>query len=773
MVSKRKIEEFVMGFFELDFIEPFIFDDVSWKEAIIGMVPVVGTLVHLLGGNSSEDPELDDPYFDSTKSSDTSRRVGDAPRNEDGFSLGTVWSFLRKLLIFGVVAGAGIFLITGVASGLGFVEDNPVTEYAAFAADETGDAAAGEVDSAESVSREARGPIEMITCVFEGPGCLRQKQAEEKPGSEDVGEKYGLKIENFRVGSGDGLDVSYQDPGTSIPVSFRVSNPMNGRKGIHARDVMYRIKVIDGDRGVDNPYCDTGWLHIGTADVDNDGDQNHGPGGNGVDDIRRGTTAGTGFVDLNREYMFGSEDSKDANRSDGRMAVNAKEYEIRHSGNQPLTYKSCEMLQPALGESRKIFLRLRYDYYSGGQVKFQAMSRSYMLDEEIKQEIQPSKAPDTPVQAAVNVKSPVTFTERGGSREPVPFGIDVFTETSDSGLRYRIQGLEVINSRFTSGMDSSCSFKNTAPGERMRLKDGSGPNEENIKQRVIYQQGIENVDYWYSKGNRPSLIGCRMYLGDKDNSGELLNQISRSGETLAYRVRSNYTVSLKEPLDNFEVAATSACNQMECPRLVTLSKDAGSSYDYKTACDGVDAYGGCSIVDGRWGEFDMKVLNEGIDSVIEEGEVAVDIGKFDADGAVGFEKDKWKKLDDDLNGERDSSPEWKNYSIVSFETDEEEKEIELLQLSKENCKNQNYAPGYSGANKIYWKCGKKTSESKSGSSDSGDNNGGSDSSGDQTSSSDSNYSSSCSDYSTETACSYEPSCDWESGDGSQGECRPA
>lgn len=669
---------------------------------------------------TSENAELDPLSTDptSSKSSDANGRVMtdggyDVNRNDDGFDLGSVLGIVTTVGKVAAVVGILILGISFIGSSIGLLQDNPVTNYAGFAVDEADDAAAGTgQDVAGEASNAVGGPLDSLMCALSGPGCLRQQQADQRPGAEDVGETYGLEIENFEVGSSGGVDVSYQDPESSISTSFRVSNPMTGRKGINARDVMYRVKIIDGDRGVDNPYCDTGWLHLGNSDVDGDND---GPGGN--DDIRKGTTSGTGYVNLNRAHLFGSEDGEDANvSSEDRAAVNPEEYDIRYVDNAPLTYKSCEMLQTSLGESRKAVLRLRYDYYSGGRTTFEAMSRSYMLDQDITPETQATQSPDTPVQAAVNVKSPVTFNEENGIRESLPFGMEVFTETDKSGLRYRIRGIEVINSGYTSGVENSCTFRNLAPGERMELTDS-------MAQRVIYQQDISELDYWYEQNDQPPTMGCTMVLGDRtSNDNTLLNQISRSGETLAYRVRANYTVSMSEPMNNFEVSAANACDQMECPRLVTLSEnlsDEWQDYNYKTQCTGVDAYGGCSIVNAEWGSFDSleKLNSDDVDETVEEGEVAVSLDKFDGSGAIGLEPSRYKNLDSNMDGNLDSSPGWKSYSVISFETQGGERDARLLQLSDSQCSNGNLKPDYPEADVLHSKCSKDSSESTDTSSD--------------------------------------------------------
>ncbi|WP_414836683.1 hypothetical protein [Candidatus Nanohalococcus occultus] len=617
----------------------------------------------LRDNNPTLDKNLMDPT--SSKSSDTANNVGfDNLRSEDG-------SPALKWLVRGVTAvvviGVLLAVVPTVASAAGLITDNPLTAYAGFGLDQADDRLAGESDTVQEVSNEVRGPIESLMCFIEGPGCMRQRQADQRPGAQEVGQSYGLEIENFRVGNGDSIDVSYRARDSSIPVGFTVSNDMEGGKGIDAQDVIYRIKVIDGDRGVDNPYCDTGWLHLGNSDVDGDGRS---------DDIRKGTTAGSGFMDLNEDFI------------EETAVKDHEEYGLRYKDNSALTYKSCEMLQPALGETRRIMLRLRYDYYSGGRVTFNAMSRDYMLEENIKQEVQPSKAPDTPVSAAVNVKSPVTFTESGG-RSPVPFGMDVFTETDDSGIRYRIKGIEVINSRYTRGVSSSCSFNNLEPGDRMTLK-------EEVENRVVYQPEIGNIDYWYSESNTPPLLGCRMLL-DEDS----LDQISRTGETLAYRVRANYTVSKKEPLDNFNVNAQGACSQMEmeCPRLVTVDFNySNPDYSYKTTCTGVDSYGGCTIVSGEdWQDPTMGSITRG---VVDEGDVAVSLSNFGMRNATGFSESKWRRLDPDMDGDIEQG-NWEQYSIISAEEDGETDLI--LHISGQKCE-EGADPGRYVGESIYNSC---------------------------------------------------------------------
>ncbi len=467
------------------------------------------------------------------------------------------------------------------------------------------------------VYRQARA---RVFCLLKGPSCLRQWRLNNtvRPGSQDVGETYGLKIDRFEVSQGTSLDIAFKDRSYALPISFTVSNPRHGLKGINAMNVSYRIIMIDSERGEDNPYCDTGWLPVGddasddvkAYDIDEDTD---------FDDIYPGTSASTGF--------------------------------LRIEGNSPgddISLQDCEMLQPAAGQHRTMILKMRYDYFSQATLYFEAMAlETLQSDSSVSKSWKESQTADTPVKAAINVNSPVIFD--GG--DPQPFAIRATLNTDKPDVDYRVKELTVAKSFSTEirTAGGNCQF-NDIGGDKMVLTNSA-------KELIIYSEfSSDKQDSlpWFTANRPPPIFGCVMQL----KSGEI-SSISPTGETLTMGVKSNYTVSKRERIGSFKVYSSRCAESgINCPLIVTAQQNfSDTSYPYRTECEGLDAGNGCSIVhasswDPGGSIKPIRNRDQNSDSRISPGDVAVELSSFSGTspdppkGPFGMRTENWEKVHD-------------------------------------------------------------------------------------------------------------------------------
>ncbi|MFB6213657.1 MAG: hypothetical protein ABEJ07_03805, partial [Candidatus Nanohaloarchaea archaeon] len=470
-----------------------------------------------------------------------------------------------------------------------------------------------------------------IGCFAKGPACFRQWQQNntERPGSEDVGEQYGLKIERFDIGQGSGLDVAYKNTDYAIPVSFTISNPRHGLKGLNAENVSYRLRVIDSRK----EYCDTGWIPVKAYDIREDAREPW--KGN---DIYPGTSASTGF-----QRIKGNENGDD------------------------FTLEDCNMLQPALGEYRTVMLEVRYDYFSQSTLYFQAMSlQNLQSNPNIEKSMKESKTADTPVKASINVNSPVLYDSQalkeGQSAEDAaqPFAVRASLDTQEFDLRYKVKDLKVRNSQETTiYQDSSRECQFIPSGDNMlQLK-------QRAKRNII--SSASDRPLWFTRAQKPPIFGCVMRLEDPSD-------ISPSGETLTMGVEAEYTVALEEKIDSFKVSNSRCSARYDCPLLVTQQyNDTHRDYHYLTRCTGVDAGNGCSVVkgpkedgDGRSNEWSKQLMTGGskLDKKLEQGEIAFNAGQLpnsraSAEYAIGLDRNTIERM---------TSGDNKNFALASVRT---------------------------------------------------------------------------------------------------------
>lgn len=434
-----------------------------------------------------------------------------------------------------------------------------------------------------------------IGCALQGPACLRQWRLNNtaRPGSEDVGEKYRVEIQDFSVGGQGGLDIAYKQPSYEVPVNFLLLNTRHGLKGIDARDVNWRVRIIDADREGKKAYCSTGWKEV----------------------------------------------SQSIGQSDDGTILPGTSFSPRLSSLNQLTLKECEFLQPALGHDYTGELDVKYDYSSQSTLYVRAMSRKNMRDEDITPEFKKSETADTPVETYINVKEPITYVEPeedGGEPREIPFTVKVGTNTDRYDVEYRVHpgDFQVIDSSRTNHTESSCIGLNQSTEEGENTYGLSGLAQARMENRIE----IDDTTTWFDRAKNPASARCTFKLEEPET-------ISPTGETLTMRVDANYTVVIEETSDPFEVRNT-MCSQVDCPMLFTMQPgefhtmvtDSGipptkwehededpeltdTYMDYKNAsCDGIDAGDGCSAVKQYQYE---SVYGDPQITEIEQGEIAV------------------------------------------------------------------------------------------------------------------------------------------------------
>lgn len=535
----------------------------------------------------STGPELD-PLYD--KNSGDIRSRNSSKENEGSNFVAGVFS-----AIFGFIFSAkGLIIVVVPFILVGGLVLGGYGDYLGVAANQYG-AGIQSNQFVEDTKAALSEGTQQALCIAQGPECLRQWRLNntKRPNSEDVGEDYGLEIQDFRLGSGSQLDIAYKDKDYKIPLSFRIRNNRHGLKGINARDVQYKVQVIDFENDEQHPYCETDWVPVQGYDVDDDGDSH---------DLYPGTSAATGYRTLNS-----------------------------------LSLENCQMLSPGAGQHKTVKLYLKYNYFSQATLYFRAMSRQYKNAQNIDISAKPSETADTPVKAALNVDSPAVFSQQDMSSQPL--AVRATLETDEPGIEYQVNDYRLRKSSKTclpgegdcgSGIDitQKCSFKDTGNGENMlelnsdsasRLIAGEGDGADAIPD-----------DYWFSEDNPPSIFGCLFGLKEVET-------LNPSGETLTMGVEANYTVKIEETIDSFEVL-NSQCRRLNCPIIfpveqniegVVLAEKGDSLYWKKKSamCEGIDARDGCKVVEG----YKPSYTDLSSNPTIQSGEIAVKVRNTNRD----------------------------------------------------------------------------------------------------------------------------------------------
>lgn len=509
-----------------------------------------------------------------------------------------------------------------------------VGDYGQVAAEEVQDETVGGIapDVSEDVTAGVQRGVGALKCINEGPGCIQEwrlKNAKTKqPDSDDATKTFDLSVRSFQLGrEGERFDVSSESPTEGIPIEMRIFNNRRGVDGIRARNVEFKIMMVDGslDGGGAGTLCDTGWIPVDKMpqlpgyDADGDGE---------ADDLPPGTGLSSGFLRLDKERIPPG---------------------IDWEGDY-ITPKSCHILQPSVGEDTEVRLGVKYDYFSTAGLIFEAMSRSYITSQGITRETKQSLSPDTPVQAALSLTGPVPAREN----RPSSFSLNARMETDEENVQFVTKDMKIINSREAciqgtgirdpecvnnpGGDALDCSFKPSSESRNVLV-----PKESTLKE---YQGRGAGGRTFFDDQQSPQTVGCQMMLRNPDS-------ISRTGETLAIRMEANYTV-VKSKKDDFE-AANLICTEKNCPHVFALSGDTldvehlGASRaildDEDTAnqvfwthrraeCDSPnDAEDGCTVVSGDVQKGFRQATTErgGLKSptgeiqTVKQGEIALDI----------------------------------------------------------------------------------------------------------------------------------------------------
>ncbi len=429
-----------------------------------------------------------------------------------------------------------------------------------------------------------------INCMLQGPTCMREwrNNNTQRPGSESVGTEFGLEIEDFSVNSGLTLDISTRNQDDTIPIQFDVYNPIQGLKGIEARNVQYRIAVDGGP----TTNCVTDWKDLGGQFV-GDTDNAIAPGG---------------FA-----------------RPGGEL--------------ENLTLKNCGALQPGYSQKMNAELQIKYDYSSQSTLQFKAMEQSYMIDEGIRPEPTKSETADTPVKTYVNVQSPITFRnpQNGNGRAPIEFPVWVGFETKRFDLEYQVHpnDLKIYGSSLLADVNqvepsdfdvdieegnnqfsSSCEDLERVSGTEYRLSDS-------YKSNIVQSQEDGN---WYTRGLGPTVAQCSMVLAP-----DTINSISETGETMSIRIDGNYTVRLSSSSKEFEVINNRCGSQYNCPFIVTKDESDSEGGQISAECStetSVDSTDGCTVLENNnaWASRPQPVnQNNQLSTTIENRETAYNL----------------------------------------------------------------------------------------------------------------------------------------------------
>ncbi len=513
-------------------------------------------------------------------------------RRRSGGGSGGSSSLIKKLLMIG---GPIVIVMFLLGSG-----------YADLLANQAGFQVAGlDMPNIGATVAQAAKTAECVGNV----ACVREWQFNntQRPGSEEVGQEYSLKIEEFDVNDGFPLDVANRRAGDRVPIDFSVYNPRHGLKGIEAQNVAYRVAIYDNVGSLlDDPKCQTGWLTLGGEFTDNNFGQN-------------GTILPGGFA-----TPLGS--------------------------HRELTLRDCGLLQPAMGINRRVRLQLAYDYSSQSTLQVQAMSRENMLSLEERPSFRKSQTADTPVKTYVNVESPITYRndETTGEAESSVFGLRVGFETGQQDIKYRVrtEGFRLYDSGETIDVNNAEGFESSAITCEDLAREQN--NQYTFSSNMTEYLDRRQSGSWFESNSGPSPARCSMVL---ENPGT----ISPTGETLTFRIDANYTVLLEEIVGGFEVQ-NSQCSRYECPILVPQSHEGVENGNLFSSCESgnsLDANNGCSARYGNdWpNTAEDYALKDDVDAKIEEGQTAV----------------KWKNILSAINDEMPSASSRFEYHDSSIE----------------------------------------------------------------------------------------------------------
>ena len=390
-----------------------------------------------------------------------------------------------------------------------------------------------------------------------------------RPGSEARGERYELAIQQFGLGT-ESVDVAYKEANYTLPINFLVSNTRNGLKGIRARNVSYKISVLDSEK----TYCSTGWDPISS------------------------------FDDESKDYILPG------------LGVTPTE------SLEDINLGDCGLLQPSLGQNVVMELQVKYQYSSQATLYVDAMSRKHRREQGITPGFKKSQTAKTPVQSYINVKEPITYYEtESGERQVVPFAARFGFETPGFNVRYKVnpESIRIVDSSLTTDTSTCNGLKSSQEGENIYSVSDNAERRINLR-----QQGS-----WFDADTSPSPLRCTMKI-EEDDKG----QISPTGEQLVMRIDGNYTIVKEDQMTGFNVKNTicSRRNCPLLVTQEYASNSPYELYSECTMGNTVDSRGGCSIRVPNSSGMNWRLPNlekhGGSDVVVEQGKIAMRLENF-------------------------------------------------------------------------------------------------------------------------------------------------
>ncbi len=462
----------------------------------------------------------------------------------------------------------------------------------------------------EPVALAVQSQAAKLQCFREGPECFSEWQMNntQRPGSEEEGEKYDLEVEGFEIERGQTIDVAYQRPARPLSVSFAMQNPMNGLKGIPAKDVQYKV-VVRNNR--DEQVCGTDFIPIQFYE--------------------QSDSIGETTIPPGDSYVVGVRTDTEETLTDN------------------LNLFDCALLQPGQARvTRNAELSYMYDYFSQSNLRIRAMSYENYADRDLERSYKKSETADTPVKSFINVYSPVIYDElEDGERNARPFEVQIGFETDDPDVKYRVQpdSVTFTPSRSTEIIDGSCGdfeLQSTGRADVQTYElDDSGRKQINSE--------TFDANRWYTTARSPSVLECTMKLANSD-------EVSSSGETLIMDVSANYTVIKDDITDDFQIWNT-LCSGKDCPLLLPHQQLQGQSDEVKdnflTTCNpGIraTAVGGCDVRSLGL-DYDENIEDE--DSLNQD---------YWQNGKLGGGPDGFETLNYELINEGETAYDW-NYFI--------------------------------------------------------------------------------------------------------------
>jgi hypothetical protein len=530
-----------------------------------------------------------DPLRADGGSSGSKISLGSIPFKKIGIAVGGVLGlFIFLVVVASITGGSGGYLglfgdmISGPASS--------VRESAFF--------------PGEEIAYQLKRGAATLACFGgeQGAGCFTEKvllNSTKKPGSEDVGETYKLRITGPTVAGS--RDIAFKEPDSKIPVDFSVKNSRHGIKGINAKNVTYRVKISHTGVLTDETACQTGWREL-------------------------------------NKFGEEAEDKLDNPERNNMILPGESVSPLNYRGEDRLSLRECGMMKAVALAPYRAEVQVKYDYSALSFLQIEAKAKSE-VDQRGRLR---SKTPDTPVETVIKTpQSPLVYEEVGEENIALPstFRVTIRSDenrgfgNSDGGFRVYPEEFSLSDSELTVHNDGECDgLKKT------------GENQYEFTEEVIDRiESRQERGLWFN--SRAPTASCNFELKNPE-------EISETGETLTMTAQANYTLKTRDEDRNFNMR-NGACSRVNCPMVVPLNMsnlknsnvlkldlDEDDPLDYENSnweegdywekeyalCRGrQDAQEGCSwvksydIEDRR----ELETINEKKKRKIEEGDFAV------------------------------------------------------------------------------------------------------------------------------------------------------